>query len=200
MEAESKQPKGAAIIMHGRGFHPDWADVVRPLRTGLPETGWHTLSLQMPVLEKTAKYYDYVPIFQESFSRIDAAIHYLKAKDISNIVLIAHSCSVHMSMAWFEDKKVTDVSAYIAIGMGATDYKQPMAQPFALDKLSFPIFDIYGAEDYPAVINQAPERLSMLKKAGHLKSQQQAIAGANHYFTDQGDKLLEAINSWLDTL
>lgn len=200
MESESEQPKGAAIIMHGRGFHPDWADVVRPLRTGLPEAGWHTLSLQMPVLAKTAKYYDYVPIFQESFLRIDAAIHFLKAKGISNIVLIAHSCSVHMSMAWFEDKQVTDVSAYIGIGMGATDYKQPMAHPFALHKLKLPILDIYGSEDYPAVKNQAADRLNMIKKAGHQKSKQQAVAGANHYFTDQGDKLLKAINSWLDTL
>ena len=40
----------AAIIMHGLGVHPDWDQVVRPLRTGLPAQGWTTLSLQMPIL------------------------------------------------------------------------------------------------------------------------------------------------------
>ena len=66
METDADQPKGAAIILHGRGYHPNWKDVVYPLRTGLPEHGWHTLSIQMPVLNKQAKYYDYVPITEES--------------------------------------------------------------------------------------------------------------------------------------
>ncbi len=53
---EADEPVGAAIIMHGRGFHPNWSDVVYPLRVGLVEHGWNTLSLQMPVLEKEARY------------------------------------------------------------------------------------------------------------------------------------------------
>ena len=44
METEVEKPKGAVIIMHGRGYHPNWKDVVYPLRVGLPESGWHTLS------------------------------------------------------------------------------------------------------------------------------------------------------------
>ena len=55
METEAEKVKGAVIILHGRGFHPDWPKVVRPLRTGLTEDGWDTLSMQMPVLEKQAK-------------------------------------------------------------------------------------------------------------------------------------------------
>jgi hypothetical protein len=61
------------------------ADTIKPLRTGLTEKGWHTLSVQMPVLGKEAKYYDYVPIFPYSHERIDAAINFYKAKGIDNI-------------------------------------------------------------------------------------------------------------------
>ena len=57
---EAEDPRGGVIIMHGRGFHPDWIDVANPLRAGLAEAGWNTLSIQMPVLDKEAKYYDYV--------------------------------------------------------------------------------------------------------------------------------------------
>ena len=60
---EADEPRAAVLILHGRGFHPDWADAVNPLRVGLVEHGYSTLSLQMPVLDKEAKYYDYVPIF-----------------------------------------------------------------------------------------------------------------------------------------
>ena len=60
---EADDSTAAVIILHGRGFHPDWADTVNPLRVGLVERGYDTLSLQMPVLEKDARYYDYVPVF-----------------------------------------------------------------------------------------------------------------------------------------
>ena len=58
-EAEPEVATGAAIILHGRGMHPDWTQVANPLRTGLPANGWATLSLQMPVLPKDATFYDY---------------------------------------------------------------------------------------------------------------------------------------------
>ena len=34
-----------------------------------------------------------------------------------------------MVMAWIDAKRFRDIDAYIGIGMGATDYKQPMAKP-----------------------------------------------------------------------
>ena len=49
---EADEPGTAVVILHGRGFHPDWSDTINPLRLGLVERGYSTLSLQMPVLEK----------------------------------------------------------------------------------------------------------------------------------------------------
>ena len=49
-EADGGGPRRAVIVLHGRGFHPDWPEVAAPLRIELPEHGWETLSLQMPVL------------------------------------------------------------------------------------------------------------------------------------------------------
>ncbi|MFK5913180.1 MAG: DUF3530 family protein [Woeseiaceae bacterium] len=200
MESESKNPKGTVILLHGRGYHPNWKDVIHPLRIGLPDSGWHTLSIQMPVLTKDAKYYDYVPLFKESFPRIESAIKFIKSKNINNIILIAHSCGAHMGMAWLDKTRGKDINAYIGIGMGATDLKQYMAKPFSLDKLKIPILDIYAKNDYRAVIKMAPERLSMIKSTGIMKSKQVVIPDANHYFTDRDEALLNTISSWLNTL
>ena len=197
---ETDEPKGAVIIMHGRGFHPDWSDVANPLRVGLAEQGWNTLSIQMPVLHKEAKFYDYLPLMHEAFPRIEASIDYLKEQGNKRIVLIAHSCSVHMSMAWIDAGRMRDVDGYVGVGMGAVDYKQPMKKPFPLDRISVPVLDVFGEDEYPAVIKGAPARLAAIRKAGNPKSQQMVVAGANHYFTDQGDALLEAITPWLDNL
>ena len=200
MESDADEVKGAAIILHGRGLHPDWETVVQPLRVGLPEQGWHTLSLQMPVLHKEAKYYDYVPLFAEALPRIEAAIAYLKEQGAERIVLIAHSCGAHMAMQHIRQHGSKGLAAYVGIGMGATDYKQPMKQPFPLDTMTIPVFDVYAENDFPAVLRMAPDRLAMIKKAGNPQSAQQQIAGAEHYFDGHNDAMVEAISHWLNQL
>jgi pimeloyl-ACP methyl ester carboxylesterase len=194
--------KGALIILHGRGFHPNWQDTVYPLRTQLPSKGWRTLALQMPVLEKSAKYYDYEPVFPLAAPRIDAGIEYLKKQGVDNIVLLAHSCGAHMAMDWFRNggNKKGDIKAYIGAGMGATDFGQNMKKPFPLADLTIPVMDVYGEKEYPAVRSKAPERLLMITKAANSKSRQIIVSGANHYFTDKGDELVAAVEKWLEAL
>jgi pimeloyl-ACP methyl ester carboxylesterase len=197
---EADDAQGAVIIMHGRGFHPNWSDVAYPLRTGLVEQGWNTLSLQMPVLDKEAKFYDYLEIMDDAFPRIEAGIDYLQAQGNEKIVLIAHSCSVHMTMAWVDAGRMRDIDGFVGIGMGAVDYQQPMLKPFPLDRLKVPVLDVYGEEEYPAVKKGAPARLAAIHNAGNPKSTQITVPGANHYFTDEGDALLEVVGSWLQGL
>jgi hypothetical protein len=66
MEGEESDNNNKAdvgiILLHTRGSHPNEEKTIKPLRINLAEHGYNTLSVQMPVLEKSAKYYDYVPI------------------------------------------------------------------------------------------------------------------------------------------
>ena len=197
---EAEDAAAAVLILHGRGFHPDWADTVNPLRVGLAERGYSTLSLQMPVLAKDAKYYDYVPIFHYAHARIEAGIRFLRDNGHQKVVLLAHSCGVHMAMDWIRTKNDTSIDAFVGLGMGATDYGQPMRQLFPLDWMQVPVLDLYGANEYPAVIRLAPGRKEMIDEAGHEKSRQLVLPGADHYFTDQGDPLVSAVADWLDQL
>ena len=199
-EAVTDEVKGAAIILHGRGYHPDWKQVAKPLRLGLPEQGWTTLSMQMPVLDKQAKYYDYLPILPEAFPRIEAGIDYLKEQGFEKIVLIAHSCSVHMVMAWIDANRFRDIDAFIGVGMGATDYQQPMKKPLPLDQLRVPVLDVYGAKEYPAVANGAAQRLEFIERAGNQKSRQIMVPQADHYFSGEDKALLEVVSEWMQGL
>ena len=103
LQPETGPARGAVILLHGRGFHADWPETINPLRTALSEQGWHTLSLQMPVLAKDAKYFDYLPVLPEAFPRIEAAIDHLTQRKLHPVVLAAHSCGTHMALAWFEE-------------------------------------------------------------------------------------------------
>jgi len=103
-------------------------------------------------------------------------------------------------MDWIRTKNDTTIDAFVGLGMGATDYQQPMHQAFPLDWIQVPVLDLYGAQEYPAVIRLAPRRKAMIDKAGNARSRQVVLADANHYFTDQGDPLVSAVADWLDQL
>jgi pimeloyl-ACP methyl ester carboxylesterase len=197
---QSDTARPGVVILHGRGFHPDWADAVNPLRVGLAERGYSTLSLQMPVLEKEAKYYDYVPLFGHAHARIEAGIAFLHERGHEKIVLIAHSCGAHMAMDWIAASGDGAIDAFVGLGMGATDYRQPLLQRFPLERMRVPVLDLYGEAEYPAVIRMAPERKAMIEAAGNDASQQSVLPGADHYFKGKGGALVEAVAEWLDQL
>ena len=201
-EAESEQAKGAILILHGRGFHPAWPTVIQPLRTSLPENGWATLSIQLPVLDKDAKYFDYVPLFPYAHSRIKPALKYLKEEGYERVVVLAHSCGGHMMMSYLNKYDDSEFDAYISVGSGATDYKQPMLEDFPFAKMKVPILDIYGSEDFPAVLRKAQERKNLIWQGGNRKSSQIVVSGADHYYTKPGnvEKLTEEISNWLENL
>ncbi len=199
-EPEEPTIDGIVMLLHGRGFHPDWPQVVGPLREGLTDNGIPTFSVQMPVLAKDAKYYDYLEIIPESFPRIQGAIEYLKNSGYEWIAIVAHSCSVHMTMSWIQQFGYSGFHAYAGIGMGATDYRQPMLQPFPFDQISLPVLDLFGSEDYPAVVKAASERMDVIHAVGNPQSAQVIIDGADHFFDDYEDELVSAVTEWITSL
>ena len=87
----------AVIVMHGTGIHPDWQQVIQPLRVGLTEHNWNTLAIQMPILPNEAEYHEYAPLYDEVPPRIDASIKYLQENGSKDIVLIGHSQGAAMA-------------------------------------------------------------------------------------------------------
>lgn len=200
MPTESTLKKGTVIILHGRGFHPNWPELIFPLRTGLTEHGWNTLSIQMPVLDNYASFYDYLNILPDAHPRINSAIKFIQQKNPAKIILLAHSCGVYMGVDWLHKHPAIKLNAFIGIGMGPTDYGQPMLEPFPLQDIKIPVLDIHGKNDYPAVLHNAPRRWKNMQRAGNNKSQQLAVKGANHYFNERDAELLTEITNWLNTL
>lgn len=46
--SQKPQQHGAVLVVPGAGQHADWPEVVRPIRSELPEAGWFTLSVTLP--------------------------------------------------------------------------------------------------------------------------------------------------------
>ncbi|MCB1802366.1 MAG: DUF3530 family protein, partial [Gammaproteobacteria bacterium] len=186
----------AIVVMHGTGVHPNWPTVVAPLRVRLTESGWHTLSIQMPVLANEAAHEDYAAIYDWVPGRIDAAVTYLREKGFAKVVLVAHSQGSTMT-AYHLGLSHQPVDGFIAIGMSASQDGGPMDALARLPGITVPMLDLYGSEDLPEVLANADARAQRAGGAGKDFSQVR-VAGADHFFEGEEDLLLDAVNTWLD--
>jgi pimeloyl-ACP methyl ester carboxylesterase len=164
----------------------------------LPEAGWHTLSLQLPVLKNEADSKDYPPLFDEVPERIQAGVDFLKAKGINNIVIIGHSLGNTMTTHYLATKKDPAVRAFVAISFGPGYPQDPRMHSYNnFSNVTIPTLDIYGSGDFEGNLKGVEERKKMAIKAGNKNFQQVRIEGANHFFSNMDDVLLQRVRGWL---
>ena len=197
---ENTMPKaiGGAIILHGSGVHPNWDQVVRPLRSQLPDYGWSTLSLQLPVLNNEAEYKDYIPLFKDVAPRINAGVKFLKNKGIKNIVIVAHSLGSSMAGYYMANKPDSAISAFVAVGVSGNMHKKDkVGYLTSLKTIKVPVLDIFGSNDLEAVLQSEKTKAQVALKSGNKKYTQLKISGANHFFDNKDDVLVKRVRGWL---
>ena len=189
---------GGAIILHGSGVHPNWDQVIRPLRSQLPEHGWLTLSIQLPVLANEADYKDYIPLFKDVAPRLKAGVAFLKSKGIRNIAIVAHSLGSSMAAYYLANKPDAAIRALVAVGVsGEMHKKDKVGYLTSLKTIKVPVLDIYGSSDLPGVLNTKKARADVARKAGNKNYSQLEIPGANHFFDGHDEVLIKRVRGWL---
>ena len=194
----------AAILLHGLGVHPDWDQVIRPLRTGLPELGWSTLSLQMPVLANDAGYEEYAPLFKEVPGRIEAGIKYLKENGAKRVVIISHSLGAAMGSYYLANNQPDLVTGFVGIGMSGGGKHKEMNNVLLLKSVQVPVLDLYGENDLDSVLASANSRKQSINgrkiSSTSSNSMQKMVPGADHFFDGQNKELINEVSTWLKEL
>jgi pimeloyl-ACP methyl ester carboxylesterase len=175
------------IVVHGLGMHPDWG-LINPLRSQLAERGYATLSVQMPVGFKEARADRYPPLYPEAAARLRAAVEFLRARGLSRVALVSHSMGARMANHFLNEAGDARVDAWVAIGI--------LGEITAPETLRAPVLDLYGALDFPAVLESAAARAQALKKI--RGSGQVEVAGADHFFTGKEAELVMRVAQFLD--
>jgi len=187
----------ALIVMHGTGVHPNWDQVIQPIRVEMTTRGWNTLSIQMPILANEAEHDDYAPIFPEVIPRIDAAIEYLRGQGQQKIVLVAHSLGSLMTSYYLSKKAPGLVVGFVGIGMSGGAKHAVMDSLETLRLVKLPVFDLFGSQDLEEVLaNKDTKPLA----AASSDFRQLEVEGANHFFDDHNDALIEAVSGWVNNL
>ena len=180
--------KAAVIVVHGAGVHPDWG-LINILRSKLPESGYATLAVQMPVLAADAKPDQYPPTFPEASERLQAAVGFLRAKGHARIAIVSHSLGARMSNHYLVNAAEPEIAAWASIAISGGAFTAP-------ERLALPILDLYGERDFAAVLNGADQRASTLKRL--RESAQVQIAGADHFFHGKEGEMVGWVKEFLD--
>ncbi len=184
---EAKNPKAAVVLAHGMGVHPDWG-IVGALRVSLADAGYSTLAIQMPILAADAKADDYPATFAEAGERLNAASTWLRDKAQRKIILVSHSMGARMANAYMENISPNLYSSWVSIGITAP-YK-------GIAKITLPILDVYGENDFANVLSDAPARAHAIAKNDHSK--QIKVKAADHYFNGKEAELAKVIGEFLE--
>jgi pimeloyl-ACP methyl ester carboxylesterase len=197
-EPATDEVKGGLLILHGIGVHPAWPDVIDPIRMAFPDKGWHTLSLQMPILKNEAEDKDYPPLFDEVPGRIQAGIDYLKNKGVNTIIIVGHSLGVTMANYYLATKPDSAVKAIVSAASGPGYPPDKRMDSLAnFKKVKLPYVDIYGTEDSKRVTNAAQARAEAAKQMNKKDYTLIKVPGANHFYAGKQQELIQVIDDWL---
>ena len=189
----------AVVLLHGVGVHPNWPDVIYPLRAGLLEQHITTLSLQMPILENEADPREYVLLIPEVSGRIDAALDYLDDEGYRDITLVGHSLGASMAVYYLSHSDTDAVTSLVVIGMGPGIAATGSENLSALEQqVKVPVLDLYGSADLEHVLNSVELRATAGNRGSVPKYQQTKVNGANHFFQGHEDALVQQVVEWLE--
>ena len=195
--APSAASQNGLILLHGRGVHPAWG-FIDNLRVDFADAGWHTLSLQLPILENDTKFAEYAKTMPEALTRIDAGIRYFQDKGVRRIYLVGHSSGAMTAAAYAAERPASPIAGIVAIGLTTEPAGGPLMHPAqTLMRVKKPVLDIYGADDLPIVLQTVTARQAAARKAGNRRYTQERIPGADHFFTGSYDPLRTRITAWL---
>jgi len=178
-------PKGAVMVVHGVGVHPDWG-LIGGLRTGLADAGFATLSVQMPVLAATAARDDYAPLFPEAGERIATAIAFLKTHGSERIAIVSHSMGASMVNAYLARPDAQRIDAWVPVGMLVEFQTAPKE----------PVLDVAAENDFPQVREALPRRSRQVPH--DACTAQIVIGGTDHYMENRQKELVNAIVPFLE--
>lgn len=189
MPPADQPERGGVVLLHDLGGHPDWPEVVAPLRRRLPQDGWATLAVQMPL--PTPGQSQNGPLLKEAVPRIEAAVAKLTERGHRPIVLIGHGTGAAMAAAYLERQQRPAVAGAVVVnpGLPATG-RGGLDLASALGGADIPVLNLYGSEAPYYVLDTA-------EALGGGRITKVRILGAGYDFNGMRRALMSRIRGWL---
>lgn len=209
--AQTNDPQGCIILLHGNNEHPDWPNVINPVRSELIKSSWCTISIEVPdSLKKEALSFtpqeegeseqteDNALLTHEEvvFGRIDASIAFANEKGISNISLLGYGTSATYALKYSASKQL-NTGALILISASVPN--QLDFSPFAelLKESAQPVLDYYIRPNQFDIHYAQARRTAMLQRENQTPNYTQIKVTSNSQFSIDQKQLVQRIRGFL---
>jgi pimeloyl-ACP methyl ester carboxylesterase len=188
----------AVLLLHGLGAHPDWPDVIHPLRERLPDLGWATLAIQLPRLSPQASHADELQLPRRAAPRLQAALRYLAGRGITTIAVVGHGLGAALG-AQNLAAPGKGVTAFASISLQVSGHLvEAVDYPGSLEAVRVPVLDVQAERDDPVVLQQAPERELWGRKNKTRTFDRIVIPNAEGGYHGREEELARALAGWLE--
>jgi len=191
---DGKDAKVGVILAHGQGADPD-SLVVGSLRKAInKELGFHTLSLQMPIIpgRKTMEQaHQYASTFPDAYERIQKAIDFLKKeKGVTRVYLMGYSMGGRMTCAFIANHPDSGVAGFIAVGLLGGG-EEPLNGNATIRRVKIPVLDVFADSGRDAKAADFRSRFVS------PRYKQVPIPGARHEYEGHESEVNAAAVAWL---
>ncbi len=212
--------QGGIIVLADLHQPPNWPVIVHGLRKYLPDFGWETLSVQMPIATDNLSNAQLDEMYTLTQNRIEAAVTYFQNKNISNINLIGMNQSANFSLKYVSSlpEEQDQIQSLVIIRAYDSNW---LTSSDLVKRIPVPLLDIYPEHDSGLILASAKKRLASagfsakmrpmprqvtlsakvqklaINKTGNLRYRQKVINGATYRFNKLEQTLFKAIRGWL---
>ena len=187
LHTPAPKPRGAVLLAHGPGVHPDHG-ITGELRMHLADRGYTTLSLQMPVLGPDDEGGPaYRELFPEAAERFAAGMAFLRQRGAANVAIVSHAMGSGMAHEYLRRNGGAPVSGWAALSFYGV-----------FEQMPFPVFDLYGRNDYRGIRGPASERRRVLDKVPG--SRQLAAPDGGRFLAGGEQTVLREVPAFLDAV
>lgn len=177
------------VLLHDMGAHPDWSEVIRPLRQALVAAGWAVFSPQLPLLAAGSSRGDYEAVQSLAVARIRLALSHVQAQDFARLAVVGYGTGASASLICFVDPATPKLFAFTAIGLHQADNSGDV-----------PFLDVFGSLDESQIRTAVTERALAARRRTQSDYRRIEIVGADHRFTGNADELVKRVSGWLNSL
>ncbi|RDL44434.1 DUF3530 domain-containing protein [Marinomonas piezotolerans] len=155
-ESTSGDPQGCVLILHNDHGHPDWPQVVSPLRYSLPEHSWCSLSIEVPdIIERGAlatlndneensevEIQANLPNEEIVFARVDAALSRIREKGYNQVVYLGYRTGAAYALRYTAENNIVG-QALVLIEPKTIAPVSQFQLSQEIRKLRLPVLDYY---------------------------------------------------------
>ena len=156
-ESETGDPQGCLLMLHGDHGHPDWPQVIAPLRTKLPIHSWCTLAIEVPDIDGRATPVTIAATSDDNaapqenpallneeavFARIDAAVQLIRDSGYSQVAYLGYRTGAAYALRFAAERGTTN-QALILIEPRSFAPLSEFELAQNIERLRLPVLDYY---------------------------------------------------------